>query len=204
MPKITPMNFLAHLYLSPENEHFQLGNFVADAIKGKNTAILSKPFADGVNMHHQIDAFTDHHPLNTVLRKHLRQYFHKYSGVVLDIYYDHFLALHWEQYADIKLENYVSEVYLMCLRNYDQLPLKTRYIMPYMISGNWLYNYANYRGLYNVFEGMARRTTFESGMQNSVDVLKKEYQMIQTGFEAFFPELADYVFSNQLYTKYAR
>ncbi len=198
------MNFLAHLYLSTPKQDFLLGNFVADAIKGKKQEMLSGAYADGIAFHHFIDDFTDQHEVNSQMRQHLRGHFHKFSGVVLDIYYDHFLAKKWDLYSEVPLWDYSREVYLLCLKRLEKLPEKTQYILPYMVSGNWLYNYANFHGMQRVFRGMSRRTRFKSGMENAVEVLKMQYSGIEEAFETFFPKLEAAARQNPLYLKNMR
>ncbi len=195
------MNFLAHLILSPPNELVQLGNFVADAVKGKYSASMPEAMIDGIKLHHSIDEYTDKHPVNREMRKLLNPDFRKYSGVVLDIYYDHFIAQHWNQ-NEVPLRDYARKIYEICIANFDLLPPKTKRILPYLISGNWLYNYANFKGLENVFNGMLGRANFASGMERSVEVLKRDYKIIEEAYFRFFPDLKEFVESREIYKKY--
>jgi len=187
------MNFLAHVHLSGKNTDLMVGNFIADAVKGNASLKYSGDILKGIMLHRQIDTFTDAHGLHKQSRSLIRSDFGKFSGIVVDIYYDHFLAKNWQTYSDEPLSNFTSRVYKELSKRLFIVPNHTRRILPFMISQNWLLNYANFKGLENVFHGMDRRTKYISGMQNGVEVLKKNYKLLNDDFNGFYPELIHYV-----------
>ncbi len=187
------MNFLAHLYLSPDNEDILLGNFIADAVKGKKFDNYKQDVKNGIILHRKIDKYTDTHPVFKKSSKRLNGKYRKYSGVIVDIFYDHFLAANWHNYSDVKIEEFVSKAYGILIKNILILPKKSKRILPFMITQNWLVNYANFKGLQRVFNGMSRRTPFNSGMENAVNDLKKDYELYEKEFSEFFPEIIEYV-----------
>lgn len=187
------MNFLAHLYLSGDNKPLRIGNFIADHVKGKSIERLSSEIIQGVLLHRKIDHFTDHHPVVEKTRILLRPYFHKYAGVVADVYFDHFLALKWDDFSNQKLETYSSEFYKETEKYSQWLPERTIQMLPFMISNNWLLSYASVNGIGKVLGGMARRTPFESGMEKGAEVLTLNYSQLESDFNTFFPQLEDYV-----------
>ena len=187
------MNFLAHIYLSGNNKDLIIGNFIADAIRGNHYSEYSEGIIKGIKLHRKIDTFTDNHPIVEKSKSRVRKNFSKYSGVVIDIYYDHFLAKNWQNYSEIPLLDFTHQIYELLLREYDTLPELVHQFLPHMIAGNWLYNYGNLDGMDRVFQGMSRRAKFYSNMENAVDVLKEEYDFIKNDFELFFPELKSYV-----------
>lgn len=186
------MNFLAHAYLSGDDPELLFGNFVADSIKGKALETFSSRVRDGVLLHRSIDAFTDQHYLVRECVLFLQPSFRKYSGVIVDIYFDHFLAIHWQKFSEKDLVNFASEVYKIMIMRFINLPARSKRIMPWMIAQNWLVGYANLRDLDRVFKGMSRRTNFDSGMENSVVFLKENYSFFEERFLAFFPQLVDH------------
>ncbi len=187
------MNFLAHLYLSPDNEDILLGNFIADAVKGKTFDNYKQGVKNGILLHRKIDKYTDNHPVFRNSSKRLNGKYRKYSGVIVDIFYDHFLAANWNNYSDVKIEEFVSKAYGILIKNILILPKRSKRILPFMITQNWLVNYANFKGLQRVFNGMSRRTPFNSGMENAVNDLKKDYELYEKEFSEFFPEIIEYV-----------
>ncbi len=187
------MNFLAHLYLSGQDPDIIVGNFIADMVKGQKINGYDPAVVQGIKLHRQIDGFTDAHPLFLQSKERLRKKYRLYAGVVVDMYYDHFLAKNWERYSALHLGDFVANAYAILEKRQAILPGRARFVLPYMIEHNWLVNYADFDSLKRNFGGMARRTPYESGMENAVEDLKKDYTPFETEFFHFFPELVDYV-----------
>ncbi len=190
------MNFLAHIYLSGKNEDLMFGNFIADAIKGKAIGNYSKSIQEGIRLHREIDNFTDNHHIFKKSRKRLMDKYHKFSGVIVDMYYDHFLAVNWKEYSTEDLDVFVDKTYKILKRKFFLLPSRYKMILPFMIGNNWLVNYSNFNKLQNNFENIAKRTTFESGMENAIVDLKKDYDQYSQEFTEFFPDIIDFVTKN--------
>lgn len=186
------MNFLAHIYLSGNNKLVTIGNFIADGIKGKDYKNFPKDIQIGILLHREIDTFTDAHPIVRQSTKRLHQNYSHYSGVIVDILYDHFLAKNWNTYSDIPLETYVNEFYDLLDAHYEMLPLRTKKLIPFMLAGNWLLNYAKIEGIQNVLNGMNQRTKFVSGMDSATNELKEYYDEFEQEFTAFFEELRQF------------
>lgn len=184
------MNFLAHLYLSGDNTSVMLGNFIGDFVKGKNLIEKVGPeMAKGIELHREIDFFTDQHPIVRESKKRLRPKYRHYSGVIVDVFYDHYLAKNWKDYHHQLLPDYANRVYNLIQKNNALLPERVNMMMPYMIKGNWLVNYATLDGIHRALSGMTRRTPYESKMDESISDLKENYEEFKTEFITFFPEL---------------
>ncbi len=190
------MNYLAHLYLSGDNEHLMLGNFIADHIKGNKISRFSIDVKKGIELHRKIDFYTDHNPHFMQTRERLHTNYHKYAGVIADILYDHFLASNWKSYSSQNLSDYVSYSYGILMRNYSILPSTTKKLLPFFIMQNWLVNYKSFDGLQRVFELMARRAKFKSNMKNVVDEFKVDYELYKEEFLLFFPEMQEFVLNS--------
>jgi acyl carrier protein phosphodiesterase len=186
------MNFLAHIYLSGKDENLILGNFIADMVKGRQIEKYSPDVVKGIRLHRKIDEFTDTHPFVTRSKNRIRKKYRHYSGVVVDMFYDHFLAINWTDYSDESLEIFVQNAYNVLLKNYIILPRRAKFILPIMMGSNWLVNYADLHSLQRHMEGMARRTSFNSGMEDAVADLKKHYSEFRQDFAEFFPELMSF------------
>jgi acyl carrier protein phosphodiesterase len=187
------MNFLAHAHLSGDNDNILFGNFIADAVKGSSYNGYDSDIKTGILLHRQIDTFTDSHEIFKRTLSRIRLDFGKYSGVVVDIYYDHYLAKDWEQYHTTGLKKFTRHVYSVLKKNYAILPQRTKRLLPFLITQNWLYGYSRFNDLERVFYGMDRRTEFNSGMSNAVTVLKRNYSEIQEDFNTFYPKLTNFV-----------
>lgn len=141
-------------------------------------------------MHRAIDHYTDTHAIVKESKLRLRLKYRHYSGVIVDMFYDHFLAANWEAYADMPLKTFTSRTYEV-LKQY-KLPPKAAYMLPYMANDDWLYHYQFISGLQQALTGMARRTTFNSQMEYATEDLQDHYEAFQDEFSRFFPELINF------------
>lgn len=192
MLKKRQLNFLAHALLSGDDALVLTGNMVADHVRGNAIDALPQAMRLGVNLHREIDAFTDAHPIVRETSRKLVSDFGKYAPVVLDIYLDHFLAIGWARHGKGDLTTFSQQVYRTLLINYRLLPARSRRILPWMVAQNWLAGYANLRDLQRVFNGMNRRASFVSGMDRAVDVLMVYYADVEATFNLFWPELSQH------------
>jgi acyl carrier protein phosphodiesterase len=192
------MNFLAHIYLSFGDDEITIGNFIADSIRGNKYKHLPDRIQKGILLHREIDTYTDAHPITRLSSKRLHQNYSHYSRVIVDIFYDHFLAKNWKQYSDTPLDIFVDKFYDLLEDNITILPDGTKRMIPYMISDNWLLNYAKMEGIGRVLNGMNRRTNNKSKMNFAILDLEENYEAFELEFTDFFNELV--VFSKQKYT----
>ncbi|GAB1307342.1 acyl carrier protein phosphodiesterase [Urechidicola sp. KH5] len=183
------MNFLAHLYLSPNDEYVRLGNFFADAVKGKNYLNYPEKIQKGILLHRAIDHFTDTHKIHKQSKQRLNRRYGHYKSVIIDLFYDHFLAKNWSTYATIDLKVFSESFYKYMHQHYDLLPEQTKYMLPYIEKFNWLYNYQYFEGMQEVLNGMNRRTKNKSNMHLALEDLKKKYTEFESDFTVFFEEL---------------
>lgn len=183
------MNFLAHIYLSGDNKLLTIGNFAADGIRGKMYKQYPNEFQVGIKLHREIDTFTDAHPIFRQSTKRLHKAYGHYSGVIVDIFYDHFLAKNWSDYSYIPLERYIQDFYNTLNENLEILPERFKKLTPFMIQDNWLLSYASIQGIQKVLDGMNRRTKGRSKMNEATKELIANYEDFEKDFKEFFEEL---------------
>lgn len=186
------MNYLAHIYLSEGIKELTIGNFIADSIKGNKFQHFPKKIKDGIILHRALDTFTDRHPIVRKSTHRLFPSYSHYSGVVVDILYDHFLAKNWHEYSEVPLLEYTHNFYDLLQDNYEILPLRVKQFMPYMIRDNWLYNYATIEGIGKILYQMDQRTKNRSKMQYATKELELYYPLFEAEFKAFFNEIIEY------------
>ena len=183
------MNFLAHIYLSFNDKEITIGNFIADSIRGNKFDHLPKRVQKGIKLHRFIDTYTDTHDIPKISSKRLHVNYSHYSRVIVDIYYDHFLAKNWSKYSDIPLNVFVDDFYDLLEDNYEILPDGVKRMMPYMIADNWIFNYSKMEGIARVLNGMNRRTENKSKMNFAILDLEQHYDAFEEEFTDFFEEL---------------
>lgn len=186
------MNYLAHICLSGESDLVTIGNFIADGIKGKDYKKFSKEVQIGILLHRNIDTYTDAHKTVRLSTKRLHKKYGHYSGVIVDILYDHFLAKNWNKYSNVPLDEYIEDFYDSLEEHYEILPLRIQKMMPYMITDNWLLSYASIEGIARVLSGMNRRIKHISNMDEAVNELEEFYPDFEKEFTSFFEELTNF------------
>jgi len=190
------LNFLAHIYLSNNNDNLTIGNFIADFIRGNKYKHLPLEIQKGILLHRQIDSFTDSHKIVRISKRRLHERYGHYDGIIIDILYDHFLAKNWKNYAAITLENKEQEFLELMQNNSEVLPNKVLYILPYMKAQKWLTAYASIDGIERALISMNKRTKNKSQMHLAIEDLKIHYKEFETDFTDFFKDLR--IFSEEI------
>lgn len=183
------MNYLAHIYLSGTNDLLKIGNFMADSIKGHDYEKFDAAIKKGILLHRHIDSFTDMHPVYRQSKHRLHEKYGHYSGVIMDILYDHFLAKNWSKFSDEKLEDYANNFYQLLQDNYEILTERIKGMLPYMIARNWFVSYATIAGLEMILFQMDYKTKHRANMQEAVVELQEFYTEFESEFFIFFQEL---------------
>ncbi|MCT4601691.1 MAG: ACP phosphodiesterase [Marinifilum sp.] len=187
------MNFLAHLYLSGDSEKVKVGNFIGDYIKGKKYQKYHPEIQKGIILHRNIDHFTDKHPLVVKSSQKLKDGYGRYSGVVVDLIYDHFLANYWSNYHTNSIQDFVTKSHETLVRNYLILPNKVKMFLPFLIQSRRLESYANINGLQTALDIMARRTSLPDNSTYAIEVLHNNYQEFEMEFKSFMKDVLIYV-----------
>ena len=183
------MNYLAHAHLSFGLPQILIGNMISDFVKGKKQYDFSPMIQKGIRLHRSIDSFTDAHPIYRKSKHRLHEKYGHYSGVIMDIFYDHFLAKNWKTYSDENLEDYAANFYQLLRDNYDILTDRIKGMMPYLIARNWFVSYSTLSGLEMILFQMDHRTKNRVAMHESMVELQQFYTEFENEFTLFFEEL---------------
>ena len=187
------MNFLAHTYLSGGNEEIIVGNFMGDYVKGKNYLLFPEQVKKGILIHRDIDSFTDMHEVTRRSKQRLASRYHKYAGIIIDIFYDHFLASLWNSYSTLPLSEFVSRTYDLLKRNYKVLPDSIKRWFPTFLENNWMMAYTTVEGIELVLERMSANTSLPNHSAFAVEVLRDQYSIFMEDFLEFFPLIVEFL-----------
>jgi len=186
------MNFLAHIYLSGSSEEVIIGNFIGDFVKGSAYKDYPPEIQRGIGLHRRIDEFTDRHEVVRSSTSLLRERYRHYAPVIVDIFYDHFLAKDWKELSDTPLKAFTNWFYALTDRFKDLIPKSAAHMLVYMRRDNWLYNYQFTEGIDKALKGLATRTTFKSYMETAIDDLNANYDAFERDFREFFPDAVNF------------
>lgn len=183
------MNYLAHIFLAGNDVDVIIGNFIGDHIKGNRVEEYPLKVQLGIKMHRMIDTYTDSHEIVAMSKARARVVHGHYAPVVIDMYYDHFLARLWERYDQRPLSRFTSSFYQLASESLYLIPLRARKMLRYMSSQDWLYHYQSVEGIGQALTGLSRRATFDSKMELAAHTLSAGYTDYEREFCHFFPDL---------------
>ena len=171
-----------------------MGNYVGDFVKGRLPDPKTLPtdqadFTKGLMLHRYIDSFTDGHPIAMQAKKRVAIFHPRVAGVVVDIYYDHFLAQHFSTYHPHTLDFFLENVYNIIRRNSALLPERMLSFSKNMIEHNWLLKYKQIEGVRATFEGMASRFVFLANCRGAERLLLGDYSYFEANFASYMPDL---------------
>jgi acyl carrier protein phosphodiesterase len=187
------MNYLAHLFLSGDEEEVIFGNFIGDYVKGHNFRNYSEKVRRGIILHRNIDMFTDNNSIVRASKSRFKEIYGKYSGILIDILYDHYLALKWEDFTSRSLDEFVVIVHNVLKKFHDILPEEVKSFIPSFINNDWLNTYKSIEGIEIVLDKMSKRTSLPDETKFAIQVFREEYEYLEEEFLAYFPTLMDFV-----------
>jgi acyl carrier protein phosphodiesterase len=187
------LNWLAHVFLSEPDVEFRLGNLLADIVRGEELRRMSAGFQRGAQKHKQIDAFTDSHPLVKRSRARVSREFRRFSGVLVDVFYDHLLATHWNAYSPIVLDAFTSKFYADIESSSIELPSSARVTLDRIIRHDLLGSYRRTEGversLRRISAYLSSRWQRQFELERGVADLVAQRAGFDEDFVEFFPQL---------------
>ena len=187
------MNYLSHLFLAEDTEESRIGNLLGDFVKGRLDDSFSPEIIKGIKTHRKVDSFTDSHDIIKQTKKLISPGRRKYSGVLVDIFFDHFLTNQWGKYSKTDFNQFIDDTYKVLLKYENIYPLKCKVLIPRIVEKDWLRKYGDFDGLSLVFDRMSQRVKRENPLRGSEEELKQNYSEMEKNFNIFFPELIEYV-----------
>ncbi len=186
------MNFLGHLYLSGDDPLVTVGNFMADAVKGRDLSRFDPRIEQGIRLHRAIDSFTDAHPLQRQGRERAHPHAGRYASVVMDLYYDHLLAVNWQHFHPEPLPAFARRMYALLAQHQHLMPERAQHMLPYMTQGDWLTSYATITGIGRALAGLARRVPQGAPMVGAEMVLQENLAEYTAEFKDFLSAITDH------------
>lgn len=185
------MNYLAHLHLGGSQPAQLLGSLYGDFVKGPLAGRWPAEIEAGIRLHRRIDVFTDSHPLIAQARLRFPAERRRFSGILLDVFFDHCLARDWALYSAEPLDTFTLYVYRV-LSAEAELPGRLALIAPRMAAQDWLGSYRDFEVLEQVINGMARRISRPEALAGAMAELESLYRPLSEDFRQFYPQLQQF------------
>jgi acyl carrier protein phosphodiesterase len=184
------MNFLAHLYLARGDDNLMLGAMLGDFVRGRLAAHRFSPeLRVGIGLHRHIDRFTDHAAEVRQLRRQFPRGFRRYSGVIIDLAFDHLLARSWAHHADVPLEQFDREVRALLDNNAELLPPRLVRFMAYADARGLFAGYRSEQEMLFSLAGIGTRFRRANPLDRVGEIWPAMKPALAEGFEQFFPRL---------------
>jgi acyl carrier protein phosphodiesterase len=183
------MNYLAHLFLSDGSPLSMLGNFLGDFVKGRIEGVFPREIVDGIIRHRRIDQFTDSHAIVRCSRKLVSKARCRFSGVIIDVAYDHFLSRNWDLYSRTGLDEFIEIAYRNLRLHADSIPPAAGLCIEKMMREDWLRSYRSIEGIDRTFKRISQRLRRDTALCSAVEDLEIHYDVLNGHFLQFFPQL---------------
>lgn len=190
------MNYLAHLYFAQTNTPSRVGNLLGDFARGVNTDVLPDPIIKGLRNHRAIDHYTDTHIEVRRLKTLFSQQRRRYSGIVLDVLFDHFLIHHWKTFSDQPLDQFLTSAYQDLERGYPLMPAHMQRVIERMINDDWIRSYTHVEHVGFALDRIASRIRFTNQFAGAITEIEQHYTTLERGFMVFFPDLIQFTSNN--------
>jgi len=188
------LNYLAHLYLAGDDPQAQVGQVLADFVAAREIDSFEPGIRAGIRAHQRIDVFTDSHAIVVAARRRMVAPYRRYGNILLDVFFDHFLAKNWDRYsAGVSLENFSQQRYRVLNEHRDTYPGRFQRVVTSMALGDWLVSYRQVNNIDRTLQGISRRLTRANPLADGVSVLRDQYDELDADFANFFPELERHV-----------
>lgn len=184
------MNFLAHILLARQSDNAMLGAWLGDFCKPGEERTFSLETQREIRIHRKVDAFTDGHPIVHEAKSLFGERTRRFSGIALDVLYDHVLAQSWERYCEEPRDDFIQRFYRVLHDQRAALPANVETVAMYMANQDWLGSYVEFDGVEVALQRISRRLSRHGErLVESVEDLASHYARLSEGFHTFFPDL---------------
>jgi len=187
------VNYLAHLYLARHSDDAMLGALLGDFVGGARLQAWPASIALEIQLHRHIDTYTDSHPAVQALKARFPQGLRRFSGIALDVYFDHLLARYWPSTESATLDAFSARAYRVLRAHHGQLPARLQRLAPLMEAGDWLGSYRQRDNVDRAVERIATRLSRGGeSLAACLPLLRTHERVAKEGFRIFFPQLIDF------------
>ena len=187
------MNFLGHLYFSNNDPQLMIANLFGDFVKGRDLSKYPAHIQKGIILHREIDTYIDYHPVVLNLMHQLYESLPKISGIAVDLYFDHLLAVNWNKYHSTDFDDFIQAFYNTKIESIEYYSEDFLNMISKMKKMNWLHYYQFQEGLIKSCNGLSRRISFENKLNNAPTIFLSKQKEIEESFELFMNDAIPYL-----------
>lgn len=190
------MNYLAHALLAGTDPESLIGNISGDFVRGRlQTLPVSDGVRAGIQLHRQVDVYTDAHAVSARLRGLFQPGMRRYAGIILDVTFDHYLCIHWHRFSTRSRREFIDGVYGTLLDHRTSVPDELAQLLPRLIEADWLDRCTSLDGVDQTLRRIAGRLHRRSPLPLAIVDIEQHYALLEEGFLQFFPDLVRFAAS---------
>lgn len=186
------MNHLAHFLLAQGQPHLEIGAFLGDYIKGPLRGQFPQNIENGIRLHRKIDAFTDKHPVIRQSCSRMDPQLRRYAPIMIDVFFDHFLARQWSTYGNGSLRNFSDGIFTTLESAADIMPKKVTEVARRMKQHQVLSAYADASFMIPVLTRLGQRLKRDNPLADGFTQFENNQQELAQDFASFFPDVMAY------------
>lgn len=187
------MNHLVHLFLSDATDGCRLGALMGDYVKGRLDDSYSAEIRWGLQLHRKIDRFAETNPHFQRSKRRLDPALRHYRGILVDVAYDHFLAVHWTDFSDSPLEQFAATIYHLLTEHHTLLPPALQQAAPRMIAADWLVAARQLATVDRVLQRLAERLSRSNNLGSGLSEIQRHYPQLEADFRQFLQDACGYI-----------
>lgn len=187
------MNYLAHLYFSDSEPLAWAGSLMGDFLKGPLPENVDPQLLKHLQLHRKIDTFAHENEHFQASCKRLASHYRFGRGILVDVFYDHFLACQWSDFSDQSLEDFSHNVYEGLTGCRQLLPAGLKSLLPRMVRDNWLVSYREETVVGTVLGSLERRLRHRLPLARGIEDLQMQRDALEADFTAFLSDANEFV-----------
>ncbi len=165
---------------------------ISDFVKGAKKNGFENDVRQGIMLHRAIDGYTDTHPATAEAKEIFRPHYRLYSGAIMDVLYDHFLATDANEFSAQSLYQFSISTYSILDDHYAILPNHFAQVFTYMKAHNWLYHYRSTEGMKKSLTGLVRRAAYLTESETAFQLFMDHYKKLEQCYHSFFPDVKQF------------
>jgi len=184
------LNYLAHLHIADHCQSNLLGNLLGDFVKGNPETQFPASISQGVRLHRYVDSYTDHHNMVIQAKRLFPNGVRRFSGIALDVFWDHCLAKHWREYHPFTLDQFCQEAQKQ-VETESSYPLPERFVRVScaMWQGRWLESYQHLDNIEFALHRMSSRNPRMERLRECFPYIERNYEQLNAIFSSFYPDV---------------
>lgn len=186
------MNYLGHIYLSFDDHELATANLFGDFVKGKKLSHLSPTIQTGIQLHREIDSFTDQHGAVKEILQLIRQDLPKVAPIAIDLIFDHLLAKNWNDFHNSNLDDFLAGFYNAIAIHQTSYPENFQLFAKNLVAYNWIAHYPTLNGLTKMSHGVSKKLSFENALTATPTVFLLHEKAIKKHFDFFISDASEH------------